>query len=359
MSIEMIEGWQVNYDEAAVIASGKYFSTANTFLMIDGESRTFRGRSLRCDRQDGANNPKFTYPLSGFLGEIVVGFAVKWQGDCRDYLGGGIPFLTFTNGVSGVQSTFEWAATNNADEFTGAFVDNNGTRYFFDSNFEVNTWHYFEIKVSFAGGGGIWELRMNQTIVEAGVGNTGPAGSIDSVSFNCIAGGSGAANHALLTDIYICNTNGTLNNDFLGNVGIEPIILVNDEQAEWGVNPPTASANYTAVDDDVISPDNDATYVFTQSNGNIDLYGIQTMQTLQSTINAVTWAADARIAGAAGNRNIRPRYRVGGSNGSGSTFTITNASYETFQETIETDPTTGSGWTLGNLNNLKIGVESL
>ncbi len=118
----------------------------------------------------------------------------------------------------------------------------------------------------------------------------------------------------------------------------------------------TGGANWDRVDE--VTSDGDTTYVYTSTNGVVDLYTLTDLPQ-SGQINFVTVTAVGRaVANAGCNPNCEGelKLRVNGYASPGSGFAT---SYATVSYTWPTNPGTGLPWTVADVNALQAGVENV
>ena len=213
-------------------------------------------------------------------------------------------------------------------------------------------WHYVELKVFFHASTGTVELRVDGEVVGSGTGQTtAPDGIGDNTPTYVSIGGSVFSRRVLFDDFYVCDSAGSVNNTFLGDIGIRRL----DTTADGTTNnfTPLAGTNWEAVDED--DPDGDDTYVESSTVGHIDLYAIDDAGVTPAAINALQVISTGKKddASAKGGRN---RLLSGASSATGPTYALTTG-YVPYQSLHETDPNTGVAWTEAGVDAVEVGVE--
>jgi hypothetical protein len=134
-----------------------------------------------------------------------------------------------------------------------------------------NSYNYLEAKVFFAKGTGSAVMRVNGQVVLnlQNINTLDPSRSSTGGECNNIRlGGVGSGGGTRHDDVYVCNTAGSQNNDFLGAVNIYAVVpSANSTPLQWT---PLSGTNFSEVNE--IPPDGDTSYVFSSTPGNVDEY---------------------------------------------------------------------------------------
>ncbi len=211
----------------------------------------------------------------------------------------------------------------------------------------ASTWFYIEFKITIAASGS-FELRVNdvEVLFETGI-NT----QANSDGTSHILNFSATNQYHWIDDLYLCDSIGSVNTDFLGNcqiVGVAP-----DGNGSTNDFVPFPGDNYENVDE--IDTDNDSTYN-TGDSGDIDYYThvalavIGVISGIQ--INNVVRATDAE------HTAIRSKVKSNASIDTGVSRYI-SSSYSCEYEIVIVDPNTAVAWTLSGVNNAEFGLEAV
>ena len=216
-----------------------------------------------------------------------------------------------------------------------------------ESTFEIpmTAWNYVEWK---AGAGGV-ALQINGA----------PAGSAATVLavpsiFELTAEGS----TMYYDDVYIADTSGAVNNDFLGDVRILPLWPTSDVLAEFDRSDVGAAGNFAMVDDEP-GPDEDATYNRTLESGKRDLFGVggSGLDSSLYAVKGVQVIARARKEDS-GLRYLRTVMRAAGVDDLGAVKALAT-SYQYQQHVTQLNPATGLPWTLAEIESAAFGYETV
>lgn len=256
------------------------------------------------------------------------------------------PIIIFTDGNS-----YQTELTISSSGFLGLSV-NNVVKTTGTTALSANTWYFLEITTSHSASvaanactarlNGVLEVTMPTAT------NTKPSGNAYS---------NGIILHAppnvtvTFDDFYACDTSGSVNNAFLGDMRIECLFVANTgTNTNWT---PNAGSNYAAVDEP--AQDGDTTYVSTSTVTTKDTYLMGTLSSSPITIAAIQTVMIARKDDA-GSRGIAPVIRSAGTDYTGTTVTIGDT-YSCFLEVRELDPGTSSAWTYTTINAMEAGVK--
>ncbi len=214
----------------------------------------------------------------------------------------------------------------------------------------LGVWHYYEIKAVFATGAtGSIEVRVD--------GNATPvltASSVITATTHAYANDIqlvSAASGTLFDDIYVVNTSGSVNNDFLGDTRIEGRVPTG--VGNYAQFTPSAGSNWQNVDD--IPPNGDTDYNASATVNQKDSFAHQSLSSLSGTIRWVSHFIDARKDDA-GTRKVAPLFRISGTDYVGSDDTL-STSYQYFEQDYETSPATSTAWTISEINAAEVGYK--
>ena len=219
----------------------------------------------------------------------------------------------------------------------------------------ADTWYYIEVKVLVANSGGSVEVRLNREVELSFSGDTSSSGNdrITAVRFSGIA-----FTNVRFDDIYICDTTGSTNNDYLAdgsnNAGATRIITLypNGEGNSTNLDVVRAPENWIAVGES--APDDDGTYVEGSSTAR-DTYTLNDLDVPVSDIYGISNEIIYRKSGP-GQKLVSTVIRTGGED-----FVSTNENslmeYVSKTTIHDQNPDTASDWTESDINSLEIGVD--
>lgn len=212
----------------------------------------------------------------------------------------------------------------------------------------TGTWNYIEVKMKVASSGGIFEVRVNETVWVTFSGNTQNTGNANAASFKWM--GRFAQNAFM--DIYVCDSNGSINNGYLGDCRVDtirPASAGNYAQC----TPQGSGSNYANVNE--TTPDNDTSYNTSNTAGNIDSFVFGSLTSITGTIFGVQANVDADKDDA-GSRSIAAMTRVSSTDYVGSTQSV-STTYHIYTQIWEQNPNTSANWTATSINASEFGYK--
>lgn len=215
-----------------------------------------------------------------------------------------------------------------------------------NGSISINTWYYIELKCTIDNSLGTVEFKINgnEEINETGVDTQASSNNY----INKLWIGSNQW-YSFFDDLYLLDTTGSTNNDFLGDCKVET--LVPDGAGNYTQWTPLSGNNWENVDD--TTPDDDSTYVSTSGTDFKDTYTFDNLTTGVAEIygvqsNVYARKDDADFVGIEGLYRINSTdYTVSGGNLS-DTYT-----YQT--KIKEKNPDTDAQWTVTDVNSLEFG----
>lgn len=290
-------------------------------------------------RQTG-NNSHARKNLGSTPNRVIFGFAVD------------LVSITDVNGspLCGLwdAGTLQWAAVIKSDgtlSLTGYGV----TAF----TLPFNTYTYLEFDVTIHNTTGAINVYVNGVLQLAATGLNTRAGTGNNYATQCSLGyqGNGNTKDVYYDDFYILDTTGTALNAVLGDVRIDALMPDGaGDSTQWT---PSAGSNYQCVDE---TPRNDDTdYVSSANIGDKDLYSIADLSVVAGAIKAVVVTMRARKDDA-GTRTVKAKVKHGGVEGNGADRGM-STSYAYSQDAFPTNPSTGSAWTIAEVNAAQVGVE--
>lgn len=221
-----------------------------------------------------------------------------------------------------------------------------------------DTWYYIEWKVTIANsiaassckvrvGGVDWLTVAAAQDTQA----TANASANQLVLGQVFATTTGTTYVVYLTDLYVCDQSGSVNNDFLGDMRVLTLLPGGaGNTTGWTAS---AGSNYQCVDE--AAPNGDTDYVSTATATTKDTYAYPSLSVSPSTIAGVQTVLDVRKDDA-GSRTVVPVTRSGGTDYDGSSYSVTDT-YAMNCQIRETDPATSAAWTESGVNAAEWGVK--
>jgi hypothetical protein len=218
--------------------------------------------------------------------------------------------------------------------------------------FVIGVTQYIEMKATIHNSTGTVELRSQGVVLASLTGQNTRGGTSNNYANEFHIGPAGQANHSVyVDDLYVCDTAGSVNNDFLGDVRVQSIFPSGAGNTTQMT--PSAGSNYTCVDE--TTPNGDTDYVSETAAGEKDTYAFGNLTPTSGTIKGVQVLINARKDDA-GFRTIAPVYRPASTDYDGSTVNVGD-SYVYYSEITEVSPETSSAWTIAEVNGAEFGVK--
>jgi len=281
---------------------------------------------------------------------ITLGFAFRWKGQGGGTTGDGIFELRGPGDVVHVTGYFNTQNVWGLKRPDGTFIWSTRT-------LDYNAWYYIEVQTFIHNSVGSMALRINggPDISVTGVDTAGGSqasnwycNQIFLGRFDGFLAGQGPTDYAF-DDIYVRDAN--VNAGFFGDVEVLGLGLEDDSVIQFSRSGGTK--NYENVDDP--TPDEDATYVFTNVDGHQDLYVVAD-SVFAGTIHAVQLVARTRKT-ATQIWTINTAIKLGVTTSYGTTRYMAYPTYETLQPDVFGDAPGSSGWTLSQLNAMVVGFK--
>lgn len=213
-----------------------------------------------------------------------------------------------------------------------------------------NKWFYYEVYFKIADSGGRCTVKMNGSTVMDFTGDTkngGTSTNVDRVSFT----GTGGSAASYTDDFYICNALGSAPwNTFAGELRVLPS-LPNGVGSSTQLTPTGSANNWDNVND---IPVVDTTYNASPTVGLRDTYAMADISTTGSVLGVQVSTRMAKSD--AGAVNMKAAVKSGATVAYGATRSV-QATPVTYQDIWETNPNTGTAWSVATFNSLEVGAE--
>ena len=268
--------------------------------------------------------------------------------------------------MTGWANTDEWGLfvfRNEAGNRCAQVVASHGTYYIKDATgsyiggvrgmTEIGAFHYVEAKVYGHATNGTIEVHINGCPVfsATSVNTAGASGVATRVAIGW-SDPPTSMDYARIEDFYICDGNGSVNNDFLGDVTVKTLWPSGDAS----VNMAQIGENYATHYQQVNGGDSLRTtdWVLDSASGAQDTFNMDdTPEAYEAIHGVVAWAYSKHTSGT-GNYKL-----VVESNGdetkSANITATTDWAYDKL--VVETDPDTSNAWTPGTVNAMTAGFE--
>ena len=218
----------------------------------------------------------------------------------------------------------------------------------------VDNWFYLEVKAVFNNTTGSVEVRLNgDSTPIINLTNQDTCYTVNEYTTSISLRTNVNSNYVYVDDLYVCDTTGTENNDFLGDIKITPLYPISDGNSS-DFTRSAGATNYENVDEAQLV--NETDYNYSSTINHKDLYGI-TNFSAAGTILAVQVNA-AVINTDTGGMKVRPLSRSGGTpvDNEGDDFNITT-SIKIASHIFEQEPTDSVAWTAAKINAAEFGLK--
>lgn len=212
----------------------------------------------------------------------------------------------------------------------------------------INSWNYIEVKFKVASTGGTFEVRVNETVWVTYSGNTQNTGNANAASFQF----KGRFAQNAFMDIYICDSNGSSNNSYLGDCRVDTV-RPTGAGTYAQLTPQGNANNYANVNE--TTPDNDTTYNVSGTAGAQDSFVFGALTSITGSIFGVQANIDADKDDA-GARTVAATTRVGSTDYAGSTQSV-STTYHVYTQIWEQNPNTSAIWTASAINASEFGYK--
>lgn len=218
-----------------------------------------------------------------------------------------------------------------------------------------DTWYYIEAKVTVHDSTGSVIINVDnvEDINISGVDTQQTSSGVDSIRVGSLTNCNNA-NFIYIDDVYICDTLGSINNDFLGPVKVERISPSgNGYNSDFVGSDADSTDNYLHVDE--ISDDGDTSYVQSDVVSDIDSFEYGNLTGDIGTVHGVALHSFAKKQDTL-SRNFKQFVRVSGTNYLSAEYTPVT-SYQPFFDIWEENPNTATGWSESDVNAIEAGIE--
>lgn len=213
----------------------------------------------------------------------------------------------------------------------------------------ILTWNFIEVKYTIADSGGNWEVRINESTWINFTGDTKQSTSL-STAVRLQVWGRSSDN--AIDDLYVCDSVGSINNTFLGDVRVDtvrPIGVGNySEFSKQG-----SASNWDNLDDTTL--DSDSTYNYSNTVGHRDTLDCGNLPAITGTIFGVQVNMAARKDDA-GGRTLRSLTRLSSTDYEGDSQNV-STDYRVYRQIIEQNPNTTAAWTETEINGAEFGYK--
>lgn len=353
MTIQLIEGFDwlpVDQDCTVQLNARGFFGGTGNYIPRNTNSAFGYGNYLQTNNNFGTLfKPMKTRVTSGYVVMGMRVYIITPDYDAAAKLG----FYDAMTSNSGSQCYVEFdrgGSLTFRDTLNGIIVRT-------DSNtFLSEKWFYLEIKVKpGTGTSGSFEVRVNTVpVISVPACNT-VGGTLVGTSTHGLSGlwwDNSNISHMSIDDLYILDSTGAHNNDYLGNVRVKAQSPVSNDSVAWsigGSNP--AATNWQSVLNNAL---NETKFVYSPTVGAKDFYNVD--PNINSPFVYAVEVAGAFRQDDATQRTARNNIKIGSTTYNGVAYDL-NQTYSFYSDFYELNPATGLSFTGSELNALKIGPE--
>lgn len=319
----------------------KYYTVNTSYNTIAASSGRRGGRCWQAGLTD--------YPARLFVpprATYIVGFAFKTNSVQASNI------ITFGNG----NQEQVWVNLIPSGKVGGLRY---GGAYFAFSKpcWRYNTWHYLEAKVTVNDTTGVCIIKIDGDTVCNSTNVDTRYTSTDALIDNIEINHTSVSGLTYISDLYICNTDGSANNDFLGDIRVDKY-APNATGNSSGLTKSSGTYNYEMVDDDY-DCDDDSTYVQSNSTGTKDTYNFPALGYTAASIKAVQVVTQMERTALANRSYCHVTRRSSTDYDTLNVRRMSNAAYSMGCSMLEVDPSTSAAWTQSNLEAAEFGVKIL
>jgi hypothetical protein len=219
----------------------------------------------------------------------------------------------------------------------------------------AGVWYYIELKVTISDTVGVVQLRVNEYLaLDLSNQDTRNGGNEYVNTLNIGGQSNGSAYYQKWTydDLYICDTSGSNNNDFLGDCRIDTLLPSGaGYSTQWT---PSAGSNYQCVDDALF--DNGTDYISENDVNNIDSYALGDLPTGIAGIKGIQTNIFAKRTDSGVVTKFKPILRPVSSNHE-KTEVTTTINYYDYTEVTELNPDDSAAWEKADIDGMEVGVK--
>lgn len=215
----------------------------------------------------------------------------------------------------------------------------------------IGTYNYVEGKATIDNTSGYVEVRINGVVYVTFSGDTQATANTDVKEI--VFTNSANAGDLYYDDIYICNTSGTTNNNFLGDIRVECVFAsATGTYAQWTTT--GSSINFQNIDEN--SP-NTTDYNYSSTPGQADTFNFNDLAITSGQLFGIQRFLFARKDDA-GSRFIAPIYRRNSIDVTGTVLSLGDT-FTYYRDILELDPSITGTWTISNFNASEWGYEMI
>jgi hypothetical protein len=224
------------------------------------------------------------------------------------------------------------------------------------ANMRSGRWYYIEIKVKIHNSTGTVDIKINGVSKLSATGLNNRAGANNQATRIALHGSSNGGNNFRYDDWYVCDNQGSNNNDFLGPQKVSTISPTGDH----GTNQWTATGTGTTHADRVkeLGADSSTTYVSDSTSGDTEEWDYANtpsdLTSIKGILLCTVFETDSGTA-----FSVKNHINSGGTSSDDSGTAGVNGTYNQTCFLAENDPNTSALWTKTNLDAALFGVKTV
>jgi hypothetical protein len=350
MALQFVEGFDALADYSERLAG-----YSGTDVTLDSSIVRTGSQSLKTVTSN--SNEGVGFQITGDQTSIVFGCAILYTDALTGFTNQETAFLRM---VTNTGSWAGWLGTTYGGNIvmgTRSGVSSYPLLGTSSSNLLRNRWNYLEFKFTVSNSTSANDLIVKINGVEvlnivAGVDTLYSGAYIDLVYINALYNNI----PTYYDDVYVLDTTGSTNNDFLGDVVVDTLYPSgNGNYSQFDGSDGNSVDNYLLVNE--AQHDGDTTYVEQSGVGNRDSYTFEDMSGAIGDIHGVSVCAVVnRDDGGARTGNIF--CRKSGADYDGTAFTPTaSGDYAVHEEIYELEPVATGAWTESGVNASEFGIK--
>lgn len=232
-------------------------------------------------------------------------------------------------------------------------IDRGATQLAITSGLSLSTdaWHFLEFYWLISDTIGEYEVRIDESAKLIDRAGTADTQNVTSKSTVMEVWFEGRSNGCYWDHIYLCDTTGLTNNDFLGTNLVQTLAPDADGTTN-NFTPLSGLDNYAMVDDGA-TPDDDTTYVSSATLNDSELYGFPAMNSASAVLGVQVTNHVRKVD--AGVRTVRCIARNGLTTVEGDILGV-GTDYRYVSHVFETDPDGGGAWDETAVNAAEFGI---
>lgn len=283
------------------------------------------------------------YQTSTARDTVVLGFAYYYPS-----AGSGV-MVTFGNAAAATQLTVQL-------DGSGGYTLRRGSSTVIATSplnaLTASAWQYIEIKAKVHDTAGVFEIKINGTVINSFTGDTCQTGTDYTVTrFDW----SSATNGTLVDDLYFLDTTGPAPyNDYMGDMKIETLVPNGNGNSSQLVGSDGNSVDNYALVDEI--PASATDYAGSAVVGNKDTYALSNLVTSAGSVLAVLTSAFC-FKSDAGAANIQVVERVGTTERESAAVALAASPGSWHDLGCNVLDPTGAAWTITNVNAMEVGVK--